>query len=79
MRRKTTGVVPFLLAVVTGAAVLGGIGCLVGFVGIALLALLLGAEDPNMAPMWGFILGPLGCVLGAFLGLLWLWRRRASA
>lgn len=73
------GVLRNLLAAAAGAMVLGGIGFVAGFFGVALVALMLGAEDPNMAPMWGFILGPLGCVLGAFLGPLWWWRRRRAS
>ena len=50
------------------ALLLGSIGFVVGFFGPMLIAVLVGSEA-NLGPLWGiFILGPIGVILGLFVG-----------
>lgn len=66
--RALSGQSPGLLpAVVTGAAVVGGGGFIIGFLGPILLF-----PEANQGPLLGiFITGPAGVVVGALAGLVW--------
>ena len=50
-------------AFVFGTLLCGSVGFVFGFFGIAGIALLMG-DDPGLAPVWGFLLGPAGFLLG---------------
>ncbi len=57
--------------VLTGAAMLGGIGFALGFFGPMLLT-----PQSNQGPLLGiFVTGPLGVVIGAIGGALVAWQR----
>ena len=50
------------------ALLFGTIGFVVGLLGPMLIAVLVGSEA-NLGPLWGiFILGPIGVILGFFVG-----------
>ena len=59
-----------ILGYVLGTALLlGGTGFLIGFFGPILIGILVGSQA-NLGPLWGiFILGPIGVLLGAVIGL----------
>ena len=63
------------LAIILGyvlctALVLGGTGFIIGFFGPILIGILVGSQA-NLGPLWGiFVLGPVGVLLGAIIGLL---------
>lgn len=52
-----------------GTLMWGSVGFMFGFLGIAAIALLMG-QDPTMAPLWGFVLGPIGFLLGGVAALV---------
>lgn len=58
-----------------GSFVLGAVFFVIGFYGPLLVGLALG-YDPNMAPIWGFILGPFGAAAGFVAGWVWSLRER---
>jgi len=61
-----------LYAMVCGAAVLGAIGFIGGFVGPLIFT-----PEANQGPLLGiFITGPLGLVIGAVAGAIWWYKRR---
>lgn len=50
------------------ALLFGSLGFVVGFFGPVLIAVLVGSQA-NLGPLWGiFILGPIGVILGLFVG-----------
>ena len=54
---------------IAGALLLGAVGFIIGFFGPLLVAVLVGSKA-NLGPLWGiFILGPIGVLLGAVIGL----------
>ena len=56
--------------VLSTALVLGGTGFIIGFFGPILIGILVGSQA-NLGPLWGiFVLGPVGVLLGAIIGLL---------
>ena len=59
-----------ILGYVLGTALLlGGTGFILGFFGPILIGELFGSQA-NLGPLWGiFILGPIGVLLGAVIGL----------
>ena len=59
-----------ILGYVLGTALLlGGTGFILGFFGPILIGALVGSQA-NLGPLWGiFILGPIGVLLGAVIGL----------
>ncbi len=59
-----------ILGYVLGTALLlGGTGFILGFFGPILIGLLVGSKA-NLGPLWGiFVLGPVGVLLGAVIGL----------
>ena len=59
-----------ILGYVLGTALLlGGTGFILGFFGPILIGELVGSQA-NLGPLWGiFILGPIGVLLGAVIGL----------
>ena len=59
-----------ILGYVLGTALLlGGTGFILGFFGPILIGELVGSHA-NLGPLWGiFILGPIGVLLGAVIGL----------
>lgn len=63
-------------AFVFGTLMWGSVGFVFGFIGIAAIALLMG-QDPTMAPLWGFVLGPMGFLFGGVAALVT--RRRRSS
>lgn len=63
-------------AFVFGTLMWGSVGFVFGFIGIAVIALLMG-QDPTMAPLWGFVLGPLGFLFGGVAALV-ARKRRSS-
>ena len=62
------------LAMISGdahgtALLLGAIGLIIGFFGPILIGVLVGSQA-NLGPLWGiFVLGPVGVLLGAVIGL----------
>ena len=55
--------------VLSTALVLGGTGFIIGFFGPILIGILVGSQA-NLGPLWGiFVLGPVGVLLGAIIGL----------
>ena len=59
-----------ILGYVLGTALLlGGTGLILGFFGPILIGVLVGSQA-NLGPLWGiFVLGPVGILLGAVIGL----------
>ncbi len=61
-------------SMIRGGSILGGIGFAAGFAG----PMLVGAGSPQ-GPLLGiFITGPIGLVLGGFIGWFYAWFRRAD-
>ena len=62
------------LAMISGYAIgtallLGAIGLIIGFFGPILIGVLVGSQA-NLGPLWGiFVLGPVGVLIGAVIGL----------
>ena len=62
------------LAMISGYAIgtallLGAIGLIIGFFGPILIGVLVGSQA-NLGPLWDiFVLGPVGVLLGAVIGL----------
>ena len=57
------------------ALIFGSIGFGVGFFGPMLIAVLVGSEA-NLGPLWGiFILGPIGVILGFFVGAVFGYKK----
>ena len=57
------------------ALIFGSIGFGVGFFGPMLIAVLVGSEA-NLGPLWGiFILGPIGVILGLFVGAVFDYKK----
>jgi hypothetical protein len=53
-----------------GSVVFGLVFFAIGFCGPLVVGLAMGS-DPNMAPLWGFILGPLAAMVGFVTGCVW--------